>query len=98
MYYYSEIIKNAETYKFILFEYICALLKLYIVIPISIPGTERLFSLLKLIKTNSRNRLCSELLSNLNMIGMHKNIAAQLSIDNVIDEFPKTKCRLSFVN
>ena len=77
---------------------IYTLLKLYTLIPVSIAGTKRLFSLLKLIETNSTNRICSELLSDLNMIGMHKNIAHQLNIDNVVDEFAKKNFRLSFVN
>ena len=74
------------------------LLQLHALIPVSIAGAERSFSTLKLNKTYLQNRINDERLSDLAVINIHKNIAQELNIENVVDEFAKSKCRLSFTN
>ncbi|CAF3801836.1 unnamed protein product [Rotaria magnacalcarata] len=59
---------------------------------------ERSFSILKLIKTDLRNRTGDERLSDLAVISIHRSIAHQLNIGNVIDEIAKSRCRLSSAN
>ena len=51
------------------------LLQLYALIPVSVAGAERSFSILKLIKTKLRNRTGDERLSNLAIISINKNTA-----------------------
>jgi len=74
------------------------LFQLYALIPVSVAGAERSFSVLKLIKTKLRNRTGDERLSDLAVISIHKNIAQKLNIESVIDEFAKSKRRINFTN
>ena len=74
------------------------LLQLYALILLSIAGAQCSFSTLKLIKTYLRNRISDEYLSDLAVINIHKNITQELNIENVVDEFAKSKRRLSFSN
>ena len=60
----------------------------------SVATAERSFSVLKLIKTYLRNRIGDERLSNLALINIHKNVAQELNIESIIDEFAKSKRRL----
>ena len=64
----------------------------------SVASAERSFSILKLIKTKLRNRTSGERLSDLVVISINKNVAQKLNIESIIDEFAKTKRRLSFIN
>ena len=77
---------------------IYVLYQLYGLIPVSIAGAERSFSLLKLIKTDLRNRTSDERLSDLTVLGIHKSITQQLNIEDIIDEFAKSKRKLNFIN
>ncbi|CAF3454261.1 unnamed protein product [Rotaria socialis] len=72
------------------FPNIYILIQIYALIPVSVAGAERSFSVLKLIKTKLRNRTGGERLSDLAVINIHKNIAEELNIENVIDEFAKS--------
>lgn len=74
------------------------LFQLYALIPVSVAGAERSFSVLKLIKTKLRNRTGDERLSNLAVISIHKNIAQKLNTQDIIDDFAKSKRRLNFMN
>jgi hypothetical protein len=60
--------------------------------------TERSFSILKLIKTKLSNRTGHERLSDLATISINKNIAPKLNIESIIDEFVKSKRKISFNN
>ena len=90
-------IKMIYSNKFI-YPNIYILLQLYALIPVSIAGAERSFSTLKLTKTYLRDRISDERLSNLAVINIHKYIAQELNIENVVDEFSQSKLRLSITN
>ena len=77
---------------------IFVLYQLYGLIPVSIAAAERSFSLLKLIKTDLRNRTSDERLSDLTVLSIHKSITQQLNIEDIIDEFAKLKRKLNFIN
>jgi hypothetical protein len=72
------------------------LLQLYALIPVSVAGAERSFSILKLIKMKLRNRTGDERLSDLAVISIHKNIGQELYIQSILDELAKSKCKISF--
>ena len=74
------------------------LLQLYALIPVSVAGVERSFSILKFIKTKLRNRTGDERLGDLAVISINKNTAQKLNTETVIDEFAKSKRRISFTN
>ncbi len=59
---------------------------------------ERSFSILKLIKTKLSNRTCHERLSDSATISINKNIAPELNIESIIDDFAKSKRKISFTN
>ncbi len=92
----GETLKMIQPIK-IFFPNIYILLQIYGLIPVSVAGAERSFSALKLIKTYLRNRTGDERLSSL-AINIHKNIAQQLNIEDIIDEFSKSKRKLKFTN
>ena len=77
---------------------IYVLYQLYGLIPVSIASAERSFSLLKLIKIDLRNRTSDERLSDLTVLSIHKSITQQLNIEDIIDEFAKSKRKLNFIN
>ena len=93
----EKTLKMIYSIKFI-YQNIYILLQLCTLIPVSIADAERSFSTLKLIKTYLRNRLNDERLSDVAVINIHKDIAQELNIENVVDEFTKSKRRLSFTN
>ncbi|CAF1557109.1 unnamed protein product [Adineta ricciae] len=96
----NKIIETLEFIQSIKFFYpnIYILLQIYALIPVSVASAERSFSVLKLIKTKLRNRTDDERLSNLAVINIHKGIAQELNIENVIDEYAKSKRKLNFSN
>jgi hypothetical protein len=74
------------------------LFQLYALIPVSVTGAERSFSVLKLIKTKLRNRTGDERLSDLAVISIHKSIAQKLNVEDIVDDFAKSKRRINFTN
>ena len=66
--------------------------------PLKLTSAERSFSLLKLIKIDLRNRTSDERLSDLTVLSTHKSITQQLNIEDIIDEFAKSKRKLNFIN
>jgi len=74
------------------------LLQLYALIPVSIAGAERSFSVLKLIKTKLRNHTGDDRLSDLAVINIHRTVAEQLDINSIIDHFAKSKRKISFTS
>ena len=90
-------VKIIQSVKFI-YPNIYILLELYALIPVSVAGVERSFSILKLIKTKLRNRTGDERLSDLAVISINKNIAQKSNIKTIIDKFTKSKRRISFTN
>jgi hypothetical protein len=74
------------------------LLQLYALIHVSVAGAGRSFFVLKLIRTYLRNRIGVERLISLAIINIHKNIARKLNIEDIIDEFAKSKRKLNFTN
>jgi hypothetical protein len=93
----NETLKMIQPIK-LFYPNIYILLQIYARIPISIAGAERSFSTLKLIKTKLCNRPGDERLSDLAVINIHKTVAENLNIDSIIDEFFKSKRKISFTN
>ena len=65
---------------------------------LKLTSVERSFSLLKLIKIDLRNRTSDERLSDLTVLSIHKSITQELNIEDIIDEFAKSKRKLNFIN
>ncbi len=93
----KEALKMLQPTKFI-YRNIYIVLRLYALISVPIAGAEPSFSILKLIKTYLHNRTSDERFSDLVVINIHENIARELNSESIIDEFAKSKCRLSFTN
>ena len=69
-----------------------------ITLTLKLTSAERSFSLLKLIKIDLQNRTSDERLSDLTVLSIHKSITQQLNIEDIIDEFAKSKRKLNFIN
>jgi hypothetical protein len=74
------------------------LLQLYALILVSVADAERSLSILKLIETKLLNQTGDERLSNLTVITINKNTAQELNAETIIDEFAKSKRRISFTS
>ena len=67
--------------------------KLVLTLPISTATTERAFSAMNVIKTNLRNKMEDEFLSDTMMLFIERDIAATISMDSIIDDFEDLKRR-----
>ena len=67
--------------------------KLVLTLPISTATTERAFSTMNVIKTDLRNKMEDEFLSNTMMLFIERDIAATISMDSIIDDFEDLKRR-----
>ena len=67
--------------------------KLVLTLPISTATTERAFSAMNVIKTDLRNKMEDEFLSDAKMLFIERNIAATISTDSIIDDFEDLKRR-----
>ena len=69
------------------------MVKLVLTLPISIATTERAFSAMNVIKTDFRNKMEDEFLSDTMMLFIERDIAATISTDSIIDDFEDLKRR-----
>ena len=67
--------------------------KLVLTLPISTATTERAFSAMNVIKTDIRNKMKDEFLSDTMMLFIERDIAATISTDSIIDDFEDLKRR-----
>lgn len=70
------------------------MLSTYLVVPQSTADCERGFSVLKLIKTHLRNRLCSANLNNAMLIGIEGPTITEMDFDQAINLFSTKKRRV----
>ena len=67
--------------------------KLVLTLLISTATTERAFSAMNVIKTDLRNKMEEEFLSDAMMLFIERDIAATISTDSIIDDFEDLKRR-----
>ena len=65
--------------------------KLVLTLPISTATTEQAFSAMNVIKTDLRNKMEDEFLSDAMMLFIERDIAATISINSIIDDFENLK-------
>ena len=75
------------------YPFIYRVVKLVLTLPVSTTTTERAFSAMNVIKTNLRNKMEDEFLSNAMMLYNERDIAATISTDSIIDDFEDLKRR-----
>ena len=75
---YSEIIK---------------IVKILITLPVTTASTERLFSVLSLVKTYLRTSMRNDRLSDLLLMASEKVLVRNLNYEALVDNFPKLKSR-----
>ena len=69
------------------------LLRLLLTLPVSIASAERVFSILKIIKTRLRNKMKDEFLANSLLVHIEGEIARGYSYEDVISDFQDLKKR-----
>ena len=62
-------------------------------LPISTATTERAFSAMKVVKTNLRNKMENNFLTDSLMLYIEKDIASTFSLDLIVDDFEDLKER-----
>ncbi|GAB0089030.1 hypothetical protein DMENIID0001_035080 [Sergentomyia squamirostris] len=72
---------------------LCTALRIFLTIPSSVASAERSFSKLKLIKDFLRTTMGQQRLSDLAIISIEREIAVQINIDAIIDDFAQKKVR-----
>ena len=58
---------------------------------VSIAITERAFSVMKVVKTNLRNKIENDFLTNSLMLYIENDIVSTFSLDSIIDDFEDLK-------
>ena len=61
--------------------------------PVSVASCERSFSKLKIIKTYLRSTMAEELLGNLAILSIEKEVFNSVDFDQIIDQFAEKKSR-----
>ena len=69
------------------------LIHLVLTLPVSTATTKRAFSTMKLLKTRLRNRMEDELLVDNMIVYIEKEIAGNLTVEMIMDEFYSMKNR-----
>ena len=75
------------------YPFIYRVVKLVLTLPVSTTTTERAFSVMNVIKTNLRNKMEDEFLSDTMMLFFESEIAATISTYSIIDDFEDLKRR-----
>ena len=65
--------------------------KLVLTLPVSTATTERAFSVMNVIKTDLRNKMEDEFLSDTMMLFIERDFSATISTDSIIDDFEDLK-------
>jgi hypothetical protein len=74
------------------------LFEIFAILPVTVATAERSFSTMKRIKTTVRNSIGDKRLSNLALIHIHRDIATDLNVEDIINIFCKDKRRIKFTN
>ncbi|KAK1355001.1 zinc finger MYM-type protein 1-like [Heracleum sosnowskyi] len=82
-----------QTKKHLSYPLLYRLLKLALVLPVATATVERCFSTMKLVKSDLRNRIGDEYLSDCLISAIEKESLAKVTNDDVIDRFQKMKTR-----
>ena len=68
-----------------------------VTLPVSTASAERAFSALKIIKSRLRNRMEDDLLADSMLLQIEREIALQISYEDVIADFKAKKNRRAFL-
>ena len=79
---------NSEHYKLVY-----RIVRLVLTLPVFTATTERAFSAMKVVKTNLRNKMENDFLTDSLMLYIEKNIASTFSLDSIVDDFEDLKER-----
>ena len=77
---------NSEHYKLVY-----RMVRLVLTLPVSTTTTEWAFSAMKVVKTNLRNKMENDFLTDPLMLYIEKDIASVFSLDSIIDDFEHLK-------
>ncbi|XP_065630415.1 uncharacterized protein LOC136067905 [Quercus suber] len=80
--------KNSEHYKLVY-----RIVTLVLTLPVSTATTERAFSAMKIVKTNLRNKMEDDFLTDSLMLYIEKDISSTFSLDSIVDDFENLKER-----
>ena len=69
------------------------MVRLLLTLPVSIATTERAFSAMKVVKTNFRNKMENDFLTDSLMLYIEKDIVSTFSLDSIVDDFEDLKER-----
>ena len=64
-----------------------------VTLPVSTTTTERTFSTMKVVKTNFRNKMENDFLTDSLMLYIKKDIALTFSLDSIVNDFEDLKER-----
>ena len=74
------------------------MVRLVLTLPVSIATTERAFSVMKVVKTNFRNKIENDFLMDSLILYIEKDIVLTFSFDSILDDFEDLKeCRVPFL-
>ena len=68
-------------------------MRLVLTHPISTATTERVFSTMKVVKTNLQNKMENDFLTDSLMLYIEKDIASTFSLDSIVNDFEDLKER-----
>ena len=80
--------RNSEHYKLMY-----RIVRLVLTLPVSTATTERAFLAIKVVKTNLRNKMENDFLTDFLMLYIEKDIASTFSLDSIVDDFEDLKKR-----
>ena len=69
------------------------MVRLVLTLPVSAATTEQAFSAMKVVKTNLRNKMENDFLTDSLMLYIEKNIVSIFSLDSIVDDFENLKER-----
>ena len=69
------------------------MVRLMLTLPVSTATTERAFSAMKVVKTNLRNKMGNDFLTDSLMLYIEKDIISTFSLDSIVDDFEDLKER-----
>ena len=67
------------------------MVRLVLTIPISTTTTERAFSIMKVVKTNLRNKKENDFFTDSLMLYIENDITSTFSLDSIVDDFEDLK-------
>lgn len=76
-----------------LFPNLCIAIRIYLTIPATVAGAERAFSVLKRIKNVMRSTMCQDRLSSLGILSVEAQLAKEINVEAIIEDFASKKIR-----